>query len=107
MPDGQAYAPPRVRSAPALVKALARAFRWQRMLDEGQYASISEMARAERIERGFLGRGLRFAVLAPDLGEAVLNGTQGGDLNLPTLLDGMPHLWSEQRRIAATAPTEL
>ena len=34
------------RADPALVKALARAFRYQRLLDEGRYASISEMAEA-------------------------------------------------------------
>ena len=37
------------RADPALVKALARAFRYQKLLDEGRYASISEMAVAERI----------------------------------------------------------
>src|SRR5206468_5502358 len=94
--DGQAYAPTRVRSDPALLKALARAFRWQRMLDEGRYGSISEMARAERIERGFLGRILRLALLAPGIVEAVLNGTQGAELTLPGLLDGVPVVRSEQ-----------
>ena len=98
-PDRGALAPTRVRSDPALVKALARAFRWQRMLDEGRYASISEMARAERIERGFLGRILRLAVLAPDVVEAVLNGSQGAELSLPRLLEGMPVVWGEQRGV--------
>ena len=95
-PDGQTHAPTRVRSDPALVKALARAFRWQRMLDDGRYASITEMAQAERIERRFMGRILRLALLAPDLVEAVLNGRQGGELSLPRLLDGMPVIWMEQ-----------
>jgi hypothetical protein len=104
-PDGQAHAPTRVRSDPALVKALARAFRWQRLLDEGRYGSISEMARAERIERGFLGRVLRLALLAPDLVEAVLNGTQGSGLSLPALLDGVPVIWGEQSH--ARTETEL
>ena len=49
------------RADPALVKALARALRYQRLLDEGRYASISEMAAAERIERGYLGTLLRLA----------------------------------------------
>ena len=40
---------------PALVKALARAFRYQRMLDEGRYASITEIAQAEELDRGYLG----------------------------------------------------
>jgi hypothetical protein len=99
-PHGQAYAPTRVRSDPALVKALARAFRWQRMLDEGRYASVTEMAAAERIERGYLGRILRLALLAPDLVEAVLNGRQGVELRLPSMLEGVPVVWGEQRGVA-------
>ncbi len=59
---------------PALLKALARAFRYQRMLDEGRYASISEMAMAERLERGYLGTLLRLTLLAPDIIEAILDG---------------------------------
>jgi len=47
MTDG--LAPVTTRADPALVKALARAFRYQRMLDEGRYASITEMAAAERL----------------------------------------------------------
>src|SRR4051794_20844334 len=103
-PDGQAHAPTRVRSDPALVKALARAFRWQRMLDEGRYDSISEMARAERIERGYLGRVLRLALLAPDLVEAVLDGTEGVELSWPTLMGGVPLVGGEQRGVAASGP---
>ncbi|MFL5333897.1 MAG: hypothetical protein ACJ8H8_12145 [Geminicoccaceae bacterium] len=95
-PDGQAHAPTRVRSDPALVKALARAFRWQRMLDDGRYGSVSEMAAAEKIERGYLGRILRVALLAPDLVEAVLDGRQAVEVSLPRLLDGMPVVWSHQ-----------
>src|SRR5206468_1326058 len=95
-PDGQAHAPTRVRSDPALVKALARAFRWQRMLDEGRYGSVSEMAAAEKIERGYLGRILRLALLAPDLVEAVLDGSQAVEVSLPRLLDGMPVVWGHQ-----------
>ena len=44
------------RADPALLKALARAFRWRRLLDEGRYSSLSKLAAAERIERGNLGR---------------------------------------------------
>ena len=56
------------RADPALVKALARAFRYQRLLDEGRYASISEMAVAEKLDRGYLGRVLQLTLLAPDIG---------------------------------------
>ena len=66
--DGEAAVP--TRAGPALLKALARAFRYQRLLEEGRYASISEMAAAERTERGYLGTLLRLTLLAPDLVEA-------------------------------------
>jgi hypothetical protein len=75
------------------------------MLDEGRYASVSEMAAAEKIERGLMGRILRLALLAPEIVEAVLNGKQGVELSLPGLLDGLPLLWSEQRRVGGTPST--
>ncbi|SDE52787.1 hypothetical protein [Belnapia rosea] len=62
-----------IRADPALVKALTRAFRYQKLLDEGRYASISEMAAAEWIERGYLGSLLRLMLLTPDIVEAILN----------------------------------
>jgi hypothetical protein len=96
-PEGaQAAAPGRTRADPALVKALARAFRYQRLLDEGRYASISEMAAAERIERGYLGSLLRLTLLAPDIVEAILDGRQSGEVTLPRLLEPIPASWAEQ-----------
>jgi hypothetical protein len=68
------------------VKALARVFRYQRMLDEGQYASITEMAEAERLDRGYVGRLLQLVLLAPNLVEAVLDGRQSEQLDLPPLM---------------------
>jgi hypothetical protein len=68
----------RTRAEPALVKALTRAHGAQRMLDSGRYASICDMAAAERIERGYLGRILRLALLASDIVEAILHGRQPG-----------------------------
>ena len=90
-------APARTRADPALVKALARAHRWQRMLDNGRYASISEMAAAERIDRGYLGRILQLTLLAPDIVEAILDGRQPADLALPALLKPFPADWQRQR----------
>jgi hypothetical protein len=85
------------RADPALLKALARAFRYQRLLDEGRYASISEMAAAEKLDRGYLGRLLQLTLLAPDIVEAVLNGRQGADTDLARLMEPLPSEWSEQR----------
>ena len=85
-----------VRGDPALTKALARGFRWRRMLEEGRYASISEMAKAEGIERGYVGSLLRLTLLAPEMVEAILNGRQPEGVTLPTLLEGVPVGWGEQ-----------
>lgn len=94
---GEAAVP--TRADPALVKALARAFRYQRLLDEGRYASISEMAAAERIERGYLGSLLRLTLLAPDLIEAILDGRQPQEMTLPGMLNPLPMAWAEQHAV--------
>lgn len=91
--------PTTTRADPALVKALARAFRYQRMLDEGRYASITEMAAAERIDRGFAGQLLRLTLLAPDIVEDVLNGCRKEDVRLPTIMEPIPLNWAEQRQM--------
>jgi hypothetical protein len=94
--DGGEAALP-TRAGPALVKPLARAFRYQRLLDEGRYASISEIAAAERIERGYLGTLLRLTLLAPAIVEAILDGRQPDRMGLPTLMEPFPLEWIRQR----------
>lgn len=95
MADG--VAPVTTRADPALVKALARAFRYQRMLDQGRYASITEMAAAERLERGYLGSLLRLTLLAPDIVSAILDGRQPDGLTCAVLAEGVPAAWAAQR----------
>jgi hypothetical protein len=47
-PDGGGWAPrPRVDNA--MVEALARAFRWRKMLDEGVYEPLEDLARAKGV----------------------------------------------------------
>lgn len=84
------------RADPALVKALARAFRYQKLLDEGVYASITEMAEAERLDRGYMGRLLQLTLLAPSHVEAALDGRQSEQLDLPSLLKPLPLSWKQQ-----------
>jgi hypothetical protein len=85
------------RADPTLLKALARAFRYQRMLDDGRYASISEMAAAEKLDRGYLGRLLQLTLLAPDVVEAILGGRALESGSLPALMGPFPVCWSKQR----------
>ena len=85
------------RADPALVKALARAFRYQRLLDEGRYASITELAAVEKLDRGYLGSLLKLTLLAPDIVESVLDGRHPERIGLPVLLDTLPATWDAQR----------
>jgi hypothetical protein len=55
-----------------LVKAIARAYRWQHMLESGSYASIAELAVAEQIKPSYLARIVRLTLLAPELVERIL-----------------------------------
>ncbi|WP_043839941.1 hypothetical protein [Muricoccus aerilatus] len=81
---------------PALVKTLARAFRYQRLLDDGQYASITEMADGEKLDRGDMGRLVQLTLLAPNIIEAMLDGRQGNQFDLPSLLKPLPLSWMQQ-----------
>jgi hypothetical protein len=90
-------APARTRADPALVKALARAHRWKRLLEGGRYGSLAELAAAERIDRSLLGKTLRLTLLAPDIVEAILDGRHSCAVALPALLEAVPSVWDEQR----------
>ena len=95
-PMTNGVAPVRTRADLTLVKALARAFRYQRMLDEGRYASITEMAAAEKIERGYLGSLLRLTLLAPNIVDAIVEGRQAECMTLLGLMKGVAAEWKRQ-----------
>jgi hypothetical protein len=100
-PDGSELAPSsKPQPDGTLVKALARAWRWQRMLDQGVYTTVSEIGDAERIDKGYVSRVLRLALLAPSIVEALLNGQVNPGLTLEQL-ERLPHRdWDEQRKLA-------
>ena len=80
----------------SLVKALARAFRWKRMLESGEYATIAELAEREGIAPSYMTRVLRLTLLAPDIVEAILNGKQGPEVTLARVLEPFPVEWAIQ-----------
>ncbi|MFN3351414.1 hypothetical protein [Pseudorhodoplanes sp.] len=81
----------------AMVKAIARAFRWREMLERGECATIREIATAEKINESYVGRVLRLTLLAPDIVERILGGREPAELQLKGLLRGFPAGWPEQR----------
>lgn len=94
LPEGVAH--PR-RTDSALVKALARAFRWKRMLESGEFNTIAELAERERIAPSYMTRVLRLTLLAPDIVEAILDGKQGPEVTLARLMEPLPAAWTEQK----------
>jgi hypothetical protein len=97
-PDGKPVLPDQSRAADkTLTKALARACRWQKLLDDGIYASLMEIAEKERINGSYLSRTIRLSLLAPDIVEAILNGTQPSTLRLTDLEAPFSIDWKEQR----------
>lgn len=93
LPDNAAQ--PR-RTDNSLVKALARAFRWKRMLESGEYATIANLAEREGIAPSYMTRVLRLTLLAPEIVEAILGGRHGPKIALAKVLAPFPMEWELQ-----------
>jgi hypothetical protein len=85
----------------AMVKAIARAFRWRHMMENGEYATIREIASTEKISETYVGRVLRLTLLAPDIIEVLVNGPQPR-LQLDVLMRRFPVEWGQQRAAVLT-----
>ena len=90
MPEGTTQ--PR-RADNTLVKALARAFRWKQMMETGEFTTIAELAAREGIAPTYMSRVLRLTLLAPDIVEAILDGTQAPEMTLARALEPFPAGW--------------
>jgi hypothetical protein len=98
-PDGcDAWAPAKPRPDETLIRALARAHRWKRMLEDGTYRSAQDIADSEGITRSFVNRLLRLTLLTPDIQEAILDGRQPKALQLEDLTQALLSSWEEQRQ---------
>jgi hypothetical protein len=102
-PDGVIELTRRPRIDNTLVKALARAHRWQRLLENGTYASIAEIAKAEQINDSYISRLMRLTLLAPEIVDAILDGRQPAGLQIDALLKPMPVEWVKQRELTGGA----
>jgi len=97
-PDGttDTLAAPCRRIDNAMVKAIARGFRWREILENGTHATIAEIAVAEKINESYVGRVLRLTLLAPDIVEAILGGRQPAEITLAVLMRRFPVGWGAQ-----------
>ncbi len=80
-----------------LIKAVARAFRWRRMLESGRFATINELAAAEKINSSYVSRVLRLTLLAPDIVEAILDGLQPDGMTPVQAMRPCSADWVEQK----------
>jgi hypothetical protein len=104
-PDGgDAWAPAKPRPDATLVRALARAHRWKRLLDEGRYRSAGDLAEAEGVTRSFVNRLLRPTLLAPDIQASIIDGRQPKGMQLQELTGSIPSGWEEQRKAIYPLP---
>lgn len=87
----------------ALVVALARAHRWQRLLDEGRLESITGLAREVGMDVSLVARLMRLTLLAPDIIEGILVGEEPSGLSLTQLTKAMPVVWNEQCQVCGTS----
>ena len=97
-PDGTTTAPvTRARLDSTLLKALARGFRWRKLLETGDYATIEEIAGAENINPSYVSRVLRMTLLAPEIMETILAGKQPEGLTMARAMQPFPWEWRRQR----------
>ena len=94
-------AEPGVTYHDAMVVAFARAFRWKKMLDEGVYATIKQMADGLGVAAPYMSRLIRLTFLAPDIIEAIVDSREPDGLSIERLRQPMPLLWSEQRVVTS------
>lgn len=101
-PDGVVGAPvPRARVDSALLKALARGFRWRKLLEIGDYATIKEIADTENINPSYVSRLLRMTLLSPDVIEAILAGRQPPGLTMARAMRPFELNWDRQQELFA------
>lgn len=93
LPDGASSQP---KTDNTLVKALARAFRWKRMLESGDFTPMAELAEHEGIAPSYMTRVLRLTLLAPNIIDDVLNGKQAPEVTLARVLEPFPVDWRRQ-----------
>lgn len=79
-----------------MIKVIARAFRWQRLLNEGAYTSMDALANAEKISPSYISRTVRLAYLAPDIVVAIVEGRHPAHLTMKSLLEPFPLEWGKQ-----------
>lgn len=87
---------PAPRTEDALLKALAKAFRWRSRIESGEFTSITELAKAQGVNDSYACRLLRLTLLCPRVVTSILEGRQAADLTLKQVTKPLPLEWPRQ-----------
>ena len=101
-PDGETGAKATTSMDLPLVRTLGKAFYWERLIESGEVANATELARLFKLEAGWVSEVLRMTLLAPDIVRAILDGRQPRHLNLHAVRGRqkeVPVDWEQQRRL--------
>ena len=77
--------------------ALARAFRWQKMIDEGKFSNIKDLAATIGVDSGHISRTIRLTLLSPKVIHKLLSGEL--DLSWDSCRRSFPDSWAEQEKM--------
>ncbi len=87
---------------PALSSALVRAEAWKRRLLSNSGVTLDAIAVEESLNPSYAARMLRVAFLAPELKQAILDGSAPEGMSLQAIMHrGLPLEWDEQRTLFA------
>jgi hypothetical protein len=81
-----------------MIKVLVRAFKWRKLYESGTCPSFDALSERLKINKSYIAKVLQANLLAPDIKEAILNGTQPRTMNAAMLLKPFPLAWEEQRQ---------
>ncbi len=101
-PSGETVAKATTSMDLPLVRTLGKAFYWERLIEGGEVANATELARLFKLEAGWVSEVLRMTLLAPDIVRAILEGRQPRHLNLHAVRGRQKEIpldWTEQRRL--------
>ena len=85
--------------AEPLLINLARAFRWQTLIDEEHFSNVNELVNAIGKDSAYVVRVLRLTLLAPEIVHTILTGNLPDNFSVDSLKQALPVLWSEQKKL--------
>ena len=82
-----------------VLKAIARAFAWMELVDDGEVGSLSELADRVGVDRHHVAHTLRLATLSPRIVRAAIRGELPDGFSLQKVRAVDTDIWSEQERM--------